>query len=274
MTSTGRHLLRPWLVEVFAVGNLAFLALDIYLAHSVNDFADQAEWIPIFFSLVAPLLLVTGLVKRKFHRGVHRALGLVVGGAAIVVGGAGMVLHLGSSFFAEQTLKSLVYSAPFAAPLSYVGVGFLLLLNRMDTLETEAWGRWVVFLAMGGFVGNFAISLGDHAQNGFFESSEWVPVFASAFAVSFLLVALIREGEPSFLVLCQWLMAGQLVVGILGFVLHLAADLAGPSPSARDNFLYGAPVFAPLLFSNLALLGMIGLWDMRVRLAKRPSVSS
>jgi hypothetical protein len=30
-------------VEVFAVVNLAFLAVDIYLAHSVNRFAHAAE---------------------------------------------------------------------------------------------------------------------------------------------------------------------------------------------------------------------------------------
>jgi hypothetical protein len=29
-----------------------------------------------------------------------------------------------------------------------------------------------------------------------------------------------------------------------------------------DKILYSAPVFAPLLFANLAILGMLGLWTM------------
>ncbi len=32
--------------------------------------------------------------------------------------------------------------------------------------------------------------------------------------------------------------------------------------SIRDNFIYGAPVFAPLLFANLAILALIGIWEM------------
>ena len=35
-----------------------------------------------------------------------------------------------------------------------------------------------------------------------------------------------------------------------------------PAESIRDNFIYGAPVFAPLLFANLAILALIGLWEM------------
>ncbi len=29
-----------------------------------------------------------------------------------------------------------------------------------------------------------------------------------------------------------------------------------------ENFVYGAPVFAPLLFANLAILATIGLWEL------------
>ena len=54
----------------------------------------------------------------------------------------------------------------------------------------------------------------------------------------------------------------QILVGVLGFVLHATADLHGPANSIRDNFIYGAPVFAPLLFANLAILALIGLVEM------------
>ena len=42
------------LLELFVLVNLAFLSLDIYLAHSVNEFRRPAEYIPLYFSLAAP----------------------------------------------------------------------------------------------------------------------------------------------------------------------------------------------------------------------------
>ena len=52
-------------VRVFVLFNLAFLSVDIYLAHSKNAFRYRAEWIPFFFSASAPVFLVIGLVCRE-----------------------------------------------------------------------------------------------------------------------------------------------------------------------------------------------------------------
>ena len=162
--------LRVWLVEMFAFGNLTFLALDVYLAHSINEFALPAEWIPVVFSLTIPFLLLPGIIKRQHQHGFTRWAGHVVGATSVLVGIVGFLLHLESNVFHELTLKSLVYAAPFAGPLSYTGVGLLLILNRLETDDAPSWGVWVVFLAMCGFVGNLALSLCDHAQNGFFDA--------------------------------------------------------------------------------------------------------
>ncbi len=259
-----RSPLRVWLVEIFAFGNLSFLAVDIYLAHRVNDFAHPAEWIPVYFSATVPLLLIPGIFKRQHNDRLSRKAGLAVGISSILVGLAGFLLHLDGSFFHAQTLKTLVYTAPFAAPLSYTGVGLLLLLNRMEPDGSPAWGPWVTFLAMCGFVGNLALSLCDHAQNGFFEKTEWIWVIAAAFAVSFLLVAIVRQLDRRLHCACVLVMGLQMLVGVLGFVLHATADIHGPADSIRDNFIYGAPVFAPLLFANLAILALLGLWEMLV----------
>ena len=251
--------LRAYLVELFAVGNLAFLALDVYLAHLVNDFRHQAEWIPVYFSIIAPVLLLPGLVKRT----PLRMPGLLVGGASVLVGVGGMLFHLESSFFGNQTLHNLAYSAPFVAPLSYAGVGLLLLLNRMVSHESEEWELWVIGLGLGGFAGNLVLSLLDHAQNGFFEWSEWIPAFAAAYAIGFLVMAMLskRREVARF---CLWVMGVQVLVALLGFALHLKADLAGAAESIRDRFIFGAPIFAPLLFANLAILCAIGLWHRGV----------
>ena len=172
------------ILEVFVILNLAFLTVDIYLAHSVNEFGYWGEWIPFCFSLISPLVLVTILLLRirKYNTSLFKYAGLTIGGLSILVGILGTYFHLESQFFQERTIKSLVYTAPFAAPLAYSGLGFLLLMNRMVESLTAEWSKWIITMALGGFLGNFVLSLCDHAQNGFFRITEWIPVFGSAIA--------------------------------------------------------------------------------------------
>ena len=248
------------LLEIFIFANFAFLSLDIYVAHSINRFRHWAEWIPFVFSIAAALALLPGVI-RSLGRGEHwqpSPVGSAVGTLAILVGIAGMFWHLDSHFFSYQTIRNLVYAAPFAAPLAYAGLGFLLLANRMLERRSTEWARWVLFFALGGFVGNFILSLLDHAQNGFFVTSEWIPVVASALAIGTLAVALAKPHDRGYLPFVGLVLALQIVVGVVGFALHFAADLRGPG-GMRENFLYGAPIFSPLLFPNLALLAGIAV---------------
>src|SRR6185369_5865829 len=124
-------LVRHWVgdpslwVEVFVLINLAFLALDIYLAHSTNAFRRRSEYIPLYYSLVAPVVLLVALIARERfgYAAVWRDLGYLVGWLAVFIGLTGVILHLDSRFFYDNTLKSLTYAAPFAAPLAYTGLG-------------------------------------------------------------------------------------------------------------------------------------------------------
>lgn len=172
----------------------------------------------------------------------------------------GVVLHLDSRFFHERTIKSLVYAAPFAAPLAYTGLGLLLVMNRMVDRKSEEWPRWVLLLGLGGVAGNFVFSLTDHAQNGFFYWTEWIPVVSSAFATGFLVTIFITPVTRRFLWLCAVVLAMQAAVGLLGFVLHTSANLHRPSPDTFGRFVFGAPALAPMLFPNLTLLCWLGLW--------------
>ena len=261
-------------VELFALSNLAFLALDVYIAHSANSFAVSAEWIPVVFSLTSPLTLLLGI---GLQQGVcpklpnenctgrdhlARWFGLLVGGGAIVVGVAGLLWHLNSQFFADATLHSLVYTAPFVAPLAYTGVGFLLVLNRMIPADTQEWGRWVVLLALGGFIGNFVLSLADHAQNGFFEWREWIPVGASAIAVGNLSAIAFVDRSATALKFSAAIMFLQIAVSLLGWYYHLCAIMESEMDTVWEKVVYSAPIFAPLLFANLALLALIGLFAL------------
>lgn len=257
---TDRSWLTPrLLLEAFVATNLAFLAFDIYLAHSMNDFRRPAEYIPLYFSIAAPLLLVIGFVAGRSRPLWWKIVGGTVGAASIAVGLAGVIFHLDSAFFYERTLRSLTYSAPFVAPLSYTGLGFLLIMNRMVKDETSEWRQWILLMTAGGFVGNFVLSLADHATNGFFSIAEWIPVYASALAVGFLIAALVLPPSRPFQFLCLAILALEAFIGLWGFILHARANLAGPSIHPLANFVHGAPPFAPLLFPNLVILGLLGL---------------
>jgi len=256
---------RDTILELFVIFNLSFLSIDIYIAHSVNQFHHWAEWIPFIFSIGAPtILVITMVIKIKgISKQSDFAIGNIVGTLSIIIGIAGMIYHLKSQFFESMTIKSLVYTAPFVAPLSYAGLGFLLILNRMVDFKSIDWARWLIFFALGGFVGNFILSLCDHAQNGFFSHYEWVPVISSAFAVGFLIISITNKATHPFLNLCLWILGLQIIVGLSGFAFHLGAIVNGSSSKFFDNLLYGAPIFAPLLFLNLSLLGGFGIIDLK-----------
>ena len=252
---------RPHLLELFIFTNLGFLAVDIYSAHMVNSFAHWAEWVPFVFSLLSPFMLLPVVWRGDPCGPWARPVGLVVGALSILVGVAGLFYHLESQFFLDMTMASLVYTAPFVAPLAYTGLGFLLLLNRLEDQATSEWSLWVIVLAAGGFLGNFILSVCDHAQNGFFRWEEWIPVVTSAFAISFLFVFCARYRDRSFAVVCIWIMVLQILIGLLGFAYHFNANLSGTAVTMRDKFIFGAPIFAPLLFANLALLAILGIVD-------------
>lgn len=255
------------LLELFVTSNLAVLAADIVLAHSVNQFRQPAEYIPLYFSAAAPVLLLAGVFARGRRRSLAawRDLGLLVGWLAVLVGLAGVLYHLHSSFFADRTLRSLTYAAPFVAPLAYSGLGFLLILNRMVAPRTLEWARWVVLLATGGFFGNFVLCLTDHATNGFFLKTEWVPVLSSALATGFLIVPVLMPVSRRFFDVCLAVMGLQALVGVAGFWFHLRMNFYTPGVSLFEKSVYGAPPMAPLLFPNLVALAFIGLWELAAR---------
>jgi hypothetical protein len=272
------------LVEWFAVANIAVLAAGVFMAHSINVFADWAEWIPILFSVVAPVVLAAMVLAGDVRppvpnaRGplsaeqrVARGMGLLVGACAVAVGLAGLLWHLDSRFFQEQTLRDLNYTAPFAAPLFYSGLGLLILLDRMVPVQSDAWARWVMLLALGGWIGNCVLSLTDHAQNGFLDWAEWIPVVASALAIGGLAIAVVAYRNRRYLRLCIGLMALEIVVALVGWGLHLRAVSNSPLAGLWDRVVYGAPLFAPLMFADLALLAIIGLATLDAR-AKEQTV--
>jgi hypothetical protein len=252
-------------IEAFVLINFAGLVPDIFLAHSQNRFDHDAEYVPLVFSIVAAVVLAVVVPIRRRLPAVWRDVGHAIGWCAVAVGLAGVILHLDSQFFYERTIRSLTYGAPFAAPLAYTGLGLLLMANRLVDPGSTEWPRWILLLALGGFVGNFIFSLTDHAMNGFFNPVEWLAVVSSACATSFLLVPFLLPVKRPYLVLCGWVLAAQALVGLVGFGFHVASIARQPAAGWLERVTGGAPPLAPLLFPNLVVLGLIALYVLASR---------
>lgn len=136
----------------------------------------------------------------------------------------------------------------------------------MVEARSKEWAFWVLFLALGGFAGNFVLSLTDHAVNGFYRPAEWIPVISSAFAVGFLVVPFVMQASYRYLTVCAFVLLVQATVGVAGFILHATANLRGPSTDIFQNLIDGAPPLAPLLFPNLVVLALVGLWGLSAQI--------
>jgi hypothetical protein len=107
--------------------------------------------------------------------------------------------------------------------------------------------RWVTLLAPGGFVGNFVLCVCDHARSGLVRPEEWTGVVAAAAAAGALVAILIIYDNRPLLRLGFAVMPAQVAVGLLGASWHVRADPGRPMGTLWQKFLYGAPVFAPLI---------------------------
>ena len=124
--------------------------------------------------------------------------------------------------------------------------------------KTIAWSDWSRIAWGEG--GGTRYPLRSYAQNAFFNALEWVPVTTSAFAIGFLVVPFVLLVTVPYLWWCAVVLAIQALVGLLGFTLHVWADLGQPGQTLFERVLTGAPPMAPLLFPNLVVLALIALW--------------
>jgi hypothetical protein len=258
----------PLLLEIYIAINLAGLAGSVILTHSANHFSNPAEYIPLYFSADAPLLLLVAILAKWRWQSLDawRDIGLLIGGMTVLVGLAGVVYHLHSNFFAGLTLHSAAYAAPLVAPLAYSGLGLLILLNRMIPVRSLRWARWVVLMAAGGFFGNFVLTLIDHARNGFALQAEWIPILSGVLAACVLLVPVVTLVSRRYLDLCLAVLSLQALVGFIGFGLHMHRNFFAPGGSFFEKTVNGAPPMAPLIFPDLVALALIGLCELAAHL--------
>jgi hypothetical protein len=275
---------RDQFMLLMAAINEIFLGIDIYLAHSISGTITPNEWIPIVFGPVAgALLLLAGLIALR-----QRPLATMIANltllASIGVGLLGAYFHfvraiLPSGPAGQQvTVNLLVWAPPILGPLTFclVGVlgisaawieappdsGVLALLTgqyiRLPFSKTQAYFFWISL----GILATVISSVLDHARTNFENPWLWVPTAAGVFGtVVAMTLGVIDRPTRTDLITYTATMLLLIVVGVVGALLHVGFDLSALGVVVPERFIRGAPVLAPLLFSNMGALGLIALLD-------------
>jgi hypothetical protein len=282
---------RDQLMLLMMAVNLIFLGVDIYLAHMISGTIVPYEWIPIIFGPIAGVLLfITGLIALK-----NRPLATIIANltlmVSIVVGLLGAYFHLVRGVLPtgpagqRVTIDLLVWAPPVLGPLMFSMVGILgisavwiedppdsgnLILFGERRLQLPYPKTRVYFYIIGmAALATVISSVLDHARVDFANPWLWV---ATAIGILGTIVAVtlgaIDKPTRSDLLTYLVVMILLIAVGVTGFVLHFNTNLTAGGTIVIERLIRGAPSMAPLLFSNVGLLGLIVLLDPVERIPK------
>ncbi len=264
--------------------NELMLAVEIYLAHSISGTIVGNEWIPIVFGPIAALLLgVAGLISlRKRTAAVLLAIPTLL--ASIAVGLLGVYFHLHRAFLpfapaGQQTSINLViWAPPILGPLTFALVGLLglsaiwveqpadsgrlALLGGLQLQMPYSKTRGYFILVSLGMLATLISSVLDHARTNFSNPWLWVPTAAGVLGVTVALgIGLIEKPGR----LDAWVFLASMgmiaLVGLTGSVLHILDNLTLMDAVVGERFIRGAPILAPLLFADIASIGIVALMD-------------
>jgi len=271
------------LLLIFVGINLFFTGIDVALAHSINSFVPIYEWIPIyFFPLGAMSCFIISFQPNPKKWSVLIHIALMVSG--IMVGVIGMAFHMNAVLnpLGHLSWAWLVFGSPILAPLAFSGISLLGLYAITEEVK-ELPGElkipglgifhapisrdkhflWLVGL---GFGASAVTSIIDHAQYGY-SVYKLIAIVYGLFATSVVLtIALSKHWSRNDELVYFWTMISAIIVGVMGFGFHLSADLAGTGEISLERLLVFAPVFAPLLYSDLGMLGLIIVAQQRTKI--------
>lgn len=274
---------RDQFMLLMAAINQLFLALDIYLAHGLNGQIRTNEWIPIIFGVIAGvLLLLAGLLAFR-NRPLATIIANLVFAASIVVGVMGIYFHLARTTVpgnpvSAETVNLLIWAPPVLGPFVFalVGVlgisaawiekpadsGRLRLLGSSHIQMPYSKTRAYFFIVSIGVLVTLISSVLDHARLNFENRWVWLPIMAGIFAtVTAFILGVIRQPSRGDLTVYTASMLLLILVGIIGFVLHLNSNLVAQGTIIVERFLRGSPTLAPLLFANMGGLGLLVLLE-------------
>ncbi len=260
---------------MFFVGiNIMFTGIDVALAHSINQFIPIYEWIPILFFPFGTLscLLIAFQTKPKIWQLIIHILFMIIG---IIVGITGTAFHANAVLNPQGylTWAWVVFGSPILAPLAFSGISLLGLYaiteedkDNPETLIVPGIGKfkspisrdrhflWLVGL---GLAASAITSIIDHAQYGY-SFYKLIPIIFGLFSSSVVIyLSISKEWSRGDEVVYFWTMVAAVAVGIMGFGFHLSADLAGTGSFSMERILAFAPIFAPMLYSDLGILGLL-----------------
>lgn len=281
-------LTRDQLFLLMAAINQLFLSVDIYLAHNINGQIKPNEWIPILFGAAAGvLLLLAGVVALR-----QRALATVVANlvflGSIIVGFLGIFFHLSRTVLLEaplpqpQQVNALVWAPPMLGPAFFILIGVLgisaawiedptdsgrlRLLGRRSVQMPYSKTRAYFFIVGIMAVATLISSVLDHARFNLENPWVWLPIIAGLFSTATAIaLGIIRRPTREDLSVYAVSMALLIVVGVIGWFLHLNSSLGPRGVVVIERFLRGSPLLGPLLFANVGLMGLLALLDPRER---------
>jgi preprotein translocase subunit Sss1 len=286
---------RGQIMMLMVAVNLLFLGLDIYLAHGMNGTIRPYEWIPIVFGPAAGVvLLVAGLISLRQRR-LAILLAFAVLAVSIVVGIAGAYFHLvralppGGAPQLSLTLVFFVYGPPLVGPLTFSLVGVLGVIaavvedppgsGRMVVPGLFSWRvpfsksqQYYIWISLG-ILATLLSSVLDHGRFNFENVWVWVPTIVGVFAaVAAMVMGMLKNPSRSDQITFFVAMIGLIVVAVIGFLFHIQTDLARANAIVPERFLRGAPFLAPLLFADMAGLGLVAMLpDERPPAESRPA---
>jgi len=277
---------RDTILYLWVVLNELLLGAETFSAHIISGTIVKYEWTPIIFGIVSALLLLAAGIMIFVQR--WRFWGSILGTTvlliSIAVGLTGEYLHLVSALLPSGppgqrvTIGLLVGIPPVIAPLTFALIGVLgiLALWREQPLDS---GRLVLpagrrlqlpfskgqtyFLLAGlGILSSLASSVLDHALAGFENPWLWVPAAVGVFGtIAAIALGFTQEPTRGDLVTYLGAMLLLLIIGPIGTWLHILSDLTAQGQFVLERVIHGAPIMAPLLFSNMGLLGILVLLD-------------
>lgn len=275
---------RDQLMLIMLALNELLLGLETYIAHLVSGTIVPYEWIPILFGpTAAALLVIAGLIAQR-QRGTANVIATIVYLTSIAVGLLGAYFHLIRAMrpYAlpgeRLSVPLLVWAPPILGPLTFSLVGLLgissvwiedppdsgilrLLRGKRIHLPLSE-TRALYLLVSQACLATVISSVLDHARTDFSNPWLWIPTSVGIFAtVVAVILGFLDHPSRGELFTYFAAMSLMLVVGVIGFYLHISEDLTSKGTLLAERFIRGAPPLAPLLFTNIGAIGLIVLFD-------------
>lgn len=275
---------RDQVMLLLAAFNELILGVDTYLAHSITGTLKPGEWIPVIFGLAAGIsLFLAGWIAR-YKRSLANSIASLVFLASMLIGVLGSYFHLHRGLLPDApagqqiTALLLIYGPPLLGPITFALIGILGLSaawqeDPVDSGFMHLFGKATIkmplsktrayfFMAALFMLATVLSSVLDHARTNFANPWLWLPTLAGSLAVLITTaMGAYDRLERKDLITYMVVMALMGVVGLLGAFFHIEYNLTGQGAILGERFIHGAPILAPLLFANMALLGLIVLLD-------------